>query len=150
MSPESPPTKCLVEQWKTLRLEEVVLQRCRVDTGKGEDRWLVVMPHSRRKELLLEMHEGNTSGHSGVKRTLCRLRQRVYWIGLRQDMQEWCCFCRVCAAKRRPARKTRSPLQLYQAEAPTERMAVDITNPFPRTRKGRGLFHQVARGLCPP
>jgi len=136
VSPESPATKCLMEQWEALRLEEGVLQRRWVDTGKGEDRWVVVVPRARRKELLQEMHEGNTSGHAGVKRTLCRLRQRVYWIGLRQDVQDWCRACRVCAAKRGPARKTRAPLQLYQAGAPMERIAVDIAGPFPRTRKG--------------
>ena len=136
VSPESPATKCLMEQWEALRLEEGVLQRRWVDTGKGEDRWLVVVPRSRRKELLCEAHEGNTSGHLGMKRTLCRLRQRVYWIGLRQDVQEWCRTCRVCAAKRGPSRKTRAPLQLYQAGAPMERMAVDIAGPFRPTRKG--------------
>lgn len=136
ISPEGPVTKCLMEQWELLRLEEGVLQRRWVDAKRGEDRWLVVVPRARREELLREMHEGNTSGHSGIKRTLCRLRQRVYWVGLRQDVQEWCRSCKVCAAKKGPARKTRAPLQLYQAGAPLQRMAVDIAGPFTRTHRG--------------
>lgn len=136
VSTESPATKCLLEQWESLRLEDGVLQRRWVDTGRSEDRWLVVIPRSMRKELLREAHEGNTSGHLGIKRTLCRLRQRIYWVGLRQDVQEWCRTCRVCAAKRGPPRRTRASLQLYQVGAPMERMAVDIAGPFRSTRKG--------------
>ena len=136
VSPQSPVTKCLMEQWETLRLEEGVLHRRWVDTGRGEDRWLIVVPRARREELLREMHEGYTGGHLGLKRTLCRLKQRVYWVGLRRDVRDWCRTCKVCAAKKGPARKTRAPLQLYQAGAPMQRMAVDIAGPFPRTRRG--------------
>lgn len=63
VSPESPATKCLMEQWEMLRLEEGVLQRRWVDTGRDVDRWLVIVPRARRKDLLREAHEGNTSGH---------------------------------------------------------------------------------------
>ena len=136
VSPQRPVTMCLMEQWETLRLEEGVLQRRWVDTGRGEDRWLIVVPRARREELLREMHEGYTGGHLGLKRTLCRLKQRVYWVGLRRDVRDWCRTCKVCAAKKGPARKTRAPLQLYQAGAPMQRMAVDIAGPFPRTRRG--------------
>lgn len=136
VSPESPATKCLVDQWEALRLREGILQRRWVNAKSGEAHWLVVVPVSRREELLREMHEGKTSGHVGVKRTLEKLRQRVYWVGLRQDVREWCKTCRVCAARKGPAHKTRASLQLYQAGAPMERMAVDIAGPFPCTERG--------------
>ena len=136
VSPQSPVTKCLMEQWETLRLEEGVLQRRWVDTGRGEDRRLIVVPWARREELLRAMQEGYTGGHLVIKRTLCRLRQHVYWVGLRRDVQDWCCICKACAAKKGPTRKARAPLQLYQASAPMQRMAVDIAGPFPHTQRG--------------
>ncbi|XP_063876926.1 uncharacterized protein LOC135109477 [Scylla paramamosain] len=83
VSPETSATKCLMDQWEELRSEEGVLQRHWVDTGRSENSWVVVLPHARPEELLRETHEGNTSGHSGVERTLNRLRQRVYWTDLR-------------------------------------------------------------------
>ncbi|XP_076028468.1 uncharacterized protein LOC143017563 [Oratosquilla oratoria] len=108
VSPESPATKGLVDQWEALSLRGGILHRRWTHARTGEVSWLVVVPCSRRQELLKEMHEGNTSGHLGVKRTLEKLRQRVYWVGLRRDVQEWCKTCRVCAAKRGPAHKTRA------------------------------------------
>ena len=74
---QSPVMKCLMEQWETLPLEEGVMQRRWVDAGREEVRWLIVVPRARREELLREIHKGYTGGHLGIKRTLCRLRQRV-------------------------------------------------------------------------
>ncbi|XP_069999373.1 uncharacterized protein [Penaeus vannamei] len=89
VSPESPATKFLVDQWEALRLENGVLQQSWVDAATGKQQWLIVVPLSRREGLLKEVHNGKTSGHLGIKRTMEKLRRRVYWVGLRQDVQKW-------------------------------------------------------------
>ncbi|ROT77825.1 hypothetical protein C7M84_003484 [Penaeus vannamei] len=132
---ESPVTKHLWQQWTMLRLENGVLQR-RWDDARGRPSyWVVLVPRTLR-DLLHELHGGITSGHLGVKRTLTRLRQRFYWVGMRRDVQEWCRTCEVCCARNGPVKKNRAPLQLYQVGAPLERVAVDIVGPFPVTTQG--------------
>ncbi|KAK8403258.1 hypothetical protein O3P69_000407 [Scylla paramamosain] len=69
------------------------------------------------------------------KRSLCRLRQRFYWVGMRSDMTEWCRACDVCSAKG-PTRKNRVPLQVYSVGAPMEQVVVDIAGPLPLTPRG--------------
>ncbi|XP_063868206.1 uncharacterized protein LOC135104608 [Scylla paramamosain] len=101
VAPES-PTKCLVDQWATLQVDE----------------------------------RGVTSGHLGEKKTLCRLRQRFYWVGMRSDVIEWCRACDVCSGKKGPTRKNRAPLQVYSVGAPMERVAVDIAGLLPLTPRG--------------
>ncbi|ROT64466.1 hypothetical protein C7M84_017595 [Penaeus vannamei] len=108
VSPESPATKYLVDQWKALHLENGVLQRRWVDAATGKQQWLVVAPLSCREGLLKEVHNRKISGHLGVKRTMEKLWCHVYWVGLPQDFQEWCRTCQVCAAKKGPAQKTRA------------------------------------------
>nr|XP_027213555.1 uncharacterized protein LOC113806594 [Penaeus vannamei] len=133
---ESPVTKHLWQQWAMLRLENGVLQR-RWDDARGRPSyWVVLVPHTLRRDLLHELHGGITSGHLGVKRTLTRLRQRFYWVGMRRDVQEWCRTCEVCCARNGPVKKNRAPFQLYQVGAPLERVAVDIVRPFPVTTRG--------------
>ena len=83
-----------------------------------------------------EAHAGVSGGHQGCKKTLCRLRQRLYWVGMRRDVEEWCKLCHVCAAKKGLAWRIRAPLQLYQSGAPMERVAVDIAGPLPCTPRG--------------
>ena len=114
------------------------------------DAWLVVVPRALRAEVLKELHAGVTSGHVGEKRTLQRLRQRFYWVGMRSDVQERCRACDVFSAKKGPARRNRAPLQLYNVGAPMERVAVDIAGPFPVAPWealhlcSNGLLHQLA------
>ena len=136
VSPESSVTKCLWRDWEMLRLTNGVLQRRWVSTRSRPDYWVVLVPRARRRDLVEEIHGGMTSGHLGEKKTLSRLRQRFYWIGMRQDVQEWCRTCGTCCARNGPLRKTRARLQLYQSGAPMERVAVDIAGPFPITPQG--------------
>ncbi|ROT62945.1 hypothetical protein C7M84_019191 [Penaeus vannamei] len=132
---ESPVTKHLWQQWAMLRLENGVLQR-RWDDARGRPSyWVVLVPRTLRRDLLHELHGGITSGHLGVKRTLTRLRQRFYWVGMRRDVQEWCRTCEVCCARNGPVKNCAS-LQVYQVCAPLERVAVDIVGPFPVTTQG--------------
>ena len=133
---ESPATKHLWQQWSLLRLQDGVLQRRWEDARGRASYWVVLVPRTLRQELLQEVHGGITSGHLGEKKTLSRLRQRYYWVGMRRDVQEWCRACDVCCAKKGPTRKTRAPLQLYQVGAPMERVAVDIAGPLPVTTQG--------------
>lgn len=46
-------------------------------------------------------------------------------------MEEFCCMCKVCSAKKGPKNPHCAPLQLYQVGAPVERVVVDIAEPFP-------------------
>jgi len=88
ISPESSVTKCLVDQWEALRLQDGILQRNWLDTATGKQQWLIVVPLSRREELLRVMYDGKTSGHLGIKKTMEKLQQHVYWVGLCRDVQE--------------------------------------------------------------
>lgn len=113
-----------------------MLQRRLEDAQGQESYWVVLVPRALRQELFPEVHGGVTSGHLGEKKTLSRLRQRFYWVGMQRDVQEWCRACDACCAKKGPARRTRAPLQLYQVGAPMERVTVDIAGPLPVTTQG--------------
>ena len=60
MATQSPATKYLVDQWKTLLLDEsrVLVKRWVVLSGKHSDVWAVVVPQALRAEMLKELHAG--------------------------------------------------------------------------------------------
>lgn len=132
----SPAAKVLWQQWEVLRVSDGVLQRKWESNDGNTVFWQSVIPVKLREELVREAHGGSVSGHFGVKKTLGRLTQRVYWVGLRKDVREWCRACDVCCAKMGPGRKKIAPLQVYQVGAPMERVAVDIVGPFRPTIRG--------------
>ena len=136
MSAASAEAKQYWLQWDLLRLSEGTLQRRWTSVDGKSESWLTVVPRSLRHSILSECHGSSACGHFGVKKTLQRLRQRFYWLGMRRDVEEWCRTCDVCAAKKGPPTRTRAPLQIYNVGAPMERIAIDIAGPLPVTSAG--------------
>ena len=117
-------------------MEGGVLQRLWESSDGKTSCWQLVIPKNKRAEILREAHGGTTSGHFSARKTLGRLRQCVYWMGMRKDVLEWCKACDACSAKMGPGRRALAPLQLYQVGAAMERVAVDIVGPLPETVRG--------------
>jgi hypothetical protein len=88
------------------------------------------------KEALAEMH-GDTSGrHLGTNKTIDKVRQRYYWLHLRDDVERWCQQCDTCVASRGPRTRSRGLMHQYNVGAPFERIAIDIAGPFLESDRG--------------
>ncbi|KAK4322225.1 hypothetical protein Pmani_007023 [Petrolisthes manimaculis] len=128
----SPTFKNYWSQWDLFRLNNGLFER-QWETPDGLVKyWQLVVPKKLRSKILNESHNQITSGHLEVKKTLGRLRQIFYWMGMHQDVEEWCRACDVCCAKK----SGYAPLQLYQVGAPMEIVTVDFVGLLPPTDKG--------------
>jgi hypothetical protein len=78
ISDQGPIYKSYWAQWKSLAVRNGVLVR-HWESADGKRTAQLVIPRSRVKEVLTEMH-GGTSGHLGVNKTIERARQRYYWL----------------------------------------------------------------------
>ncbi|GFX59834.1 retrovirus-related Pol polyprotein from transposon 412 [Trichonephila clavipes] len=97
-------TKCYWALWDSLHLRNGVLyQKWESDDGK------TFSP---------------TGGHFGVMKILHKVCERFYWNDVRIDMEKSCLTCDTCAACKGPRKRTRRKLQLYNVEAPFERIAL--------------------------
>ncbi|ROT66947.1 hypothetical protein C7M84_015001 [Penaeus vannamei] len=126
-------TKNHWHEWDALKMKDGVLHRKWVKADGCVKFWQVVLPKELRARLIQEVHDGVANGHIGNSKTLSRLRQG---FGMRKDVREWCKTCATCNAKKGPAKKGKAPLQLYQVGTPMERVAVDVTGPFPAIAAG--------------
>lgn len=136
IAPFSPTTKRYWNLWDSLELRNGVLYRRWEDADGKSSRLQLLLPKSRVKEVLQELHSSATGGHFGVTKTLQKVRERFYWAGSRSDVEKWCRACDSCGARKGPQRRTRGRLQRYNVGAPFERIAVDILGPLPRTDWG--------------
>ena len=84
--------------------------------------------------LLDELHGGLTTGHLGEMKTLDRLKQRFYWPGHYQDVQNWCKS--TCATRKTAAPRNRAPLDPIQIGSPAQLVSVNLLGPFPENRHG--------------
>jgi hypothetical protein len=99
----------------------------------------IVLPRSKLKAVLAELHGGPSGGHLGVNSTLDQVRKRHYWLQVRDDVEEWTRRCGTCAASRVP--RTRSRGRIHQYNGAFERIAVDVAGSLPqRDQRNRYLL----------
>ena len=98
--------------------------------------WQILLPSSLRKTVFTQLHGVPTAGHLGIKKTLMKVKARYFWFGLRRDVEYWISKCDVCASRKHPTKRPKAPLKLYSVGVPMERLAIDVTGPFPRTQRG--------------
>ena len=96
----------------------------------------LVLPKGLRTNVLKQLHDNLVGGHLRVPKTLAKVRERFYWIHCRRDVEEWRQRCDLCAARKGPRVKQRSPLQLYNVGELMECVAIDVLEPLPETDQG--------------
>ena len=82
---------------------------------------------------LVSWFHSATAGHLGVQKTLDKIQRHFYWVGQHQDVEDWCCRCEACAARKPSVPSSVAPMQPSTSGAPSQHIAMDIVGPFPRT-----------------
>ena len=57
---------------------------------------------SCQQQVLHSCHDAPSSGHQGVNKTLARLRQEAYWVGMAEDVEVYCRKCIKCKQAKLP------------------------------------------------
>lgn len=102
----------------------------------GEQVTQLVVPATLRRRIFHHLHSLAIGGHSGVGRTLAKLRRRFYWPGYKEDVVRWTQWCSECQRYKVSGRQGRAPLQQLPVGMPMERLAVDILGPLPPSDRG--------------
>ena len=81
----SPELRCWRLQVGNLSIDtDGHLWRRRAPPSAGSQ---LVVPQSEGRSMIRRFHDSLFAGHLGISRTVFRLQTRVYWSGLRQDVQ---------------------------------------------------------------
>ena len=131
VSPNSPHFKAMWVHWDSLCLRNGLLKRVWESPNGKEKVEQLVVPRCKVEKILEEMHNGPSGTHFGVNKTLAKVRERFYWINCREDVEDWCRKCTVCAATKGLNTKIRGKMRVYNVGAPFERIAIDVAGPFP-------------------
>jgi hypothetical protein len=79
--------------------------------------------------VLTKLHDGPSGGHLGIDKTLNKVRQRIYWLQARADIEKWCRQFDTCAASRGARTRNRGQMHQYNVGAPFERIAIYVAGP---------------------
>ena len=88
-----------------------------------EEKLLFIVPTSLQQQFLKRAHD--ESGHQGADRTMVRLSEAAYWVGIGRDVSRYCNRCLTCQRTKAPATHP-APLQPVVARRPWELVAVDV------------------------
>ena len=130
----------LKELWKSANKEDSpfmtnkgVLMRKTKDK-LGEPYTQVIVPQSRRLEVLKLAHSAPAAGHTGAHRTKFKVLKNFFWPGIGKETTQ---FCRSCERCQRTAKRTNNhaPLTITNPPIcrPFQKVAIDIVGPLPLT-----------------
>ena len=110
-----------------------------IDHVLGERVMQLVVPATKRRQVLKQAHETVWSAHLGIKKTLQRIRYSFWWPDLKKDVQTFvntCCECQLKARKMRSDEVPITPIQ--RPESPWEMVNMDCIGPIePKSASGK-------------
>ena len=95
----------------------------------------LVVPVKKRQEFIRQFHDSLFAGHLGITRTVFRLQHRVYWPGLRGDVQTYIQSCTTCIARKSPCPR-KVPMGHVNVGHRWERVAMDLLDMSVTTSRG--------------
>ena len=141
LNQEPPEVKQLCQLWADLVFVDGILCRRWRDTATGTEYLQRLVPSKRRLELFKSLHMRPEGAHLGYDRVYPLVRQRYFWIGVSSDVRQWLKCCAICQQAKSYDKKGRYPLVQEITGGPMERVAVDISGPWPETdRRNVYLF----------
>ena len=126
-------TKRYWAQWESLKIMGGVLYR-KFETIPGKNfLWQVIMPKNMRAEFLSRVHDHKMMGHLGMEKTRRRVLQRAYWFNWKNEVDQFCRECKLCASRKPPVRRLKAPMQQHNTGVTMERVSMDILGPLPKS-----------------
>ena len=90
----------------------------------------LVVPDSKKLEVLSVPHDIPTAGYLRVDKTLDKVRQSFYLPAVSEDVRRYVKFCDRCTARKLSRNRNRAPLGQYLVGQPMERVSIYIIGPL--------------------
>ena len=126
VSPQSTALKSLWAQFDRLGMKGDVLCRKWVGSGDLPDRWQIIMPRTRKRAVLQQMHDAPLGGHLGTEKTLRKIQDCFYWVNMKEDVINYCLACDLCTSRKTPGKQRNAPMKEFLVGSPMERVSIDI------------------------
>ena len=120
-----PPFSRYKQLWSQLCLQNEIVCRRYTPTPRISPIVVPIIPESYRPTLLHQNHDAPAAGHLGFEKTVTRVREVGYWVGMLSDIDKYCRECTVCQSTKPPA-PANAPLVNVPIGKAWEMVAVDI------------------------
>ena len=118
-----------------LYLRDDILVRA-VSKKQCHPHYVIVVPKSLTSKIVHAMHDSPFAGHMGVTRTEEGIRQKFFWPGIRQSVQEYIRQCLACTQRKIAVSHNKAPQQTIEVGEPFTFWAMDYMGPLSETTQG--------------
>jgi len=143
---QGPKAQRLLQLWGRLLSDGGLLKRKYEDNGGSQSWQQLVVPHTLREEITRELHSGALEGHLGVDKTVSKIKERFYWPGMFQEVDQWIHTCPSCAMRKSAPQCNHGPLQTIKAGYPLQVVAVDNLGPLMESAAGNSYMYVLMAG----
>lgn len=105
-----------------------------------------VIPKSLIPDILMLFHDSTEfGGHTGVEKTVSKIKTYAYWIGIYKDVEIWVKGCITCQTTKNKYKKTRDILHSITVDKPRfADIQIDVIGPiFPVTLAGNNYILNI-------
>lgn len=117
-----------------------IYHRTEFYNGNSDDEdsaWKLFVPENLRLSVISNAHDLPVSAHSGISKTIEKVRRLFYWPGLYRSVRTYVSNCSICKETKHPTKVLRPPMGKYiPVERIFQRLFVDLVGPFPRSKNG--------------
>ena len=104
-------------------------------------KWRICIPRTLIKSVLWHLHEAHTAGHPGIKKTWENAKAcPFFWQQMNETTADYVRACRICAERNDPQCRKRHPMKSYVLGGRFERIAADISGPYPTSAQGNSYI----------
>ena len=111
--------------WPQLKMRDGIVYRNYIPGPSSVSVMVPLVPVALQPSFLAQCHDSSQAGHLGAVKTVSRLRQMGYWVGMLQGAERHCQACPTCQRAEPPA-PPRALLTNVPIGRPWEMVAVDI------------------------
>lgn len=91
--------------------------------------WRIYVPEKLQNKIICIFHDDELSCHLGIRKTLARLEQRVYWRNMRKAVQQYIQRCTTCQESK-AARLPPVPASSFGSSGPWDLVTIDLMGPY--------------------
>ncbi|KAF4649982.1 hypothetical protein FOL47_001541 [Perkinsus chesapeaki] len=94
----------------------------------------IVVPQSRRQEILRQFHDVRSAGHLGVNKMATMLFRRFYWANAKEDIREYVSSCPQCQLDK--GEGVKAPFKAILNDEVFHTLQMVFAGPFMKTKRG--------------
>lgn len=99
--------------------------------------WKMWIPKTLTDIILKKEHDEPNSSHSGIIKTLEKIRRMYYWPKMKPEIYKYINACQICKMSKATNKCSVPPLKTHECpERPWQRIFIDFMGPYPRSKLG--------------